>query len=67
MYTLISLPLSNSMCCFYVRVNAGWSVKTQHKFSYKLPPQLTEEEKEEIVEVVKRAEALDRIEKKRIS
>ncbi|KAG8282116.1 hypothetical protein J6590_043661 [Homalodisca vitripennis] len=49
------------------RVGAGWSVKTQHNQTYKQQPEaLDEAEKQIILEVIQRADALDSLEQERV-
>ncbi|XP_046683642.1 uncharacterized protein LOC124369634 [Homalodisca vitripennis] len=49
------------------KVGAGWSVKTQHNQTYKQQPEaLDEAEKQIILEVIQRADALDSLEQERV-
>ena len=51
---------------YFTRLGAGWSVHTNKQTAFKQPVNLTPEEQEQIVRVIRKADMLEQIEQERI-
>ena len=51
---------------FYFRLHSGWSVKTANLDKWKQPDPMSTDEHEKILEVIEKAEAMERAEMQRV-